>query len=495
MILAGTSTVAFIYLIDYAARLLRPVSIVWRLGEEGLAVIEEVYPSKIKGRHIPSKPSPPLGAPDRIVVHHGMSAIILAVDLETLRLEAERTNGIIEFTRQVGDFLAVGEPLFLLYGGAVEADDRVLHGAVAIGPERTIEQDATFAFRVIVDIAIKALSKAINDPSTAVVALDQLHRLLRVVGRRHLHDDVIMDSSGKPRVIFRTPGWDDFVQLSCREIRLYGAENYQVARRLRAMLENLVQSLFEARHAALLKELELLDRALERLDLLPDDLALARTSDLQGLGAPIRDPRLKGSAPIAPPSAAASTPRTSASRNGTVEQHSSTTDHWPIGNFRSTPRSAWPRSDSDALYDRHGFDHGDAQWPHAVGRKIHYVSGHRGRRLRQEHAQPAVLERLEQVANLPTALDADQCRLYAACIFELGEAFGHALHHLVLRQTAEQRVLEPARDGLAQVCASGNAGAERNDDQHQCRENCDSPNAGRVAPLQLQSIGNRLSHH
>ena len=67
VVLAGTSTVAFIYLIDYAARLLRPVSIVWRLGEKGLAVIEEVYPAKIKGRHIPSKPSPPLGAPARIV--------------------------------------------------------------------------------------------------------------------------------------------------------------------------------------------------------------------------------------------------------------------------------------------------------------------------------------------------------------------------------------------------------------------------------------------
>jgi uncharacterized membrane protein len=94
VILAGTSTVAFIYLIDYAARLLRPVSIVWRLGEQGLLVIEEVYPAKIKGRHISSKPHPPLGAPDRIVVHHGVSAIILALDLETLRLEAERTNGI-----------------------------------------------------------------------------------------------------------------------------------------------------------------------------------------------------------------------------------------------------------------------------------------------------------------------------------------------------------------------------------------------------------------
>ena len=297
VVLAGTSTVAFIYLIDYAARLLRPVSIVWRLGEEGLSVIDQVYPSKIKGKHIRSKPHPPLGTPGRIIVHKGMSAIILAADLETLRLEAERTNGIVEFTRQVGDFLAVGEPLFLLYGGAVAADDGALRSAVATGPERTIEQDATFAFRVIVDIAIKALSKAINDPTTAVVAIDQLHRLLRVVGRRHLHDDVIMDSSGKPRVIFRTPGWDDFVQLSCREIRLYGAENYQVARRLRAMLDNLVVSLFEARHAALLKELELLNSALGRLDLLPDDLALAQMSDLQGLGAPIRDPRLKGPAP------------------------------------------------------------------------------------------------------------------------------------------------------------------------------------------------------
>ena len=162
VVLAGTSTVAFIYLIDYAARLLRPVSIVWRLGEEGLSVIEQVYPSKIKGKHIRSKPHPSLGTPGRIIVHQGVSAIILALDLETLRLEAERSNGIIEFSRQVGDFLAVGEPLFLLYGGSAEAEDRVLRGAVATGPERTIEQDATFAFRVIVDIAIKALSKAIN---------------------------------------------------------------------------------------------------------------------------------------------------------------------------------------------------------------------------------------------------------------------------------------------------------------------------------------------
>ena len=77
-------------------------------------------------------------------------------------------------------------------------------------------------------------------PTTAVLALDQLHRLLRLVGRRHLHDNTLLDADGRLRLIFPTPDWDDFVQLSCREIRLYGAENFQVSRRLHAMLENLL---------------------------------------------------------------------------------------------------------------------------------------------------------------------------------------------------------------------------------------------------------------
>jgi uncharacterized membrane protein len=146
---------------------------------------------------------------------------------------------------------------------------------------------------VIVDIAIKALSRAINDPTTAVLAIDQLHRLLRAVGLRHLHDDVIKDEVGKVRVVFRTPNWEDFVQLACREIRLYGAENCQVARRLRAMLDNLLMTLPEARHAALALELDLLDRTLEKLALLPEDLMLAREANLQGLGAPLRDAHLQ----------------------------------------------------------------------------------------------------------------------------------------------------------------------------------------------------------
>src|SRR6185503_18011674 len=284
ILLAGASTVAFIYLIDYAARLLRPVSIVWLLGQEGLTVIEQVSPAQVKGSHTPSRLTAPPPPPVRTIFHKGTSAIILAVDLGTVQREAERTDGVIEFAHQVGNFLSVDEPLFHLYGAAASADDKRLRGAVAMGPERTMEQDATFSFRVIVDIAIKALSKAINDPTTAVLAIDQLHRLLRAVGRRHLHDDVIPDAAGNARVVFRTPNWQDFVMLSCREIRLYGAENYPAARRMRAMLHNLARTLPTARRPALLTELALLDRTLERLDMLDDDLALARGGDLQGLG-------------------------------------------------------------------------------------------------------------------------------------------------------------------------------------------------------------------
>jgi len=277
------STVAFLFLIDYAARLLRPVSIVWRVGESGLRVIEDIYPKPISEAPSPLAPRE-LGPVLRTVEHEGTSGIILAINLHRLIAEARKVDGLIEIVPRVGDFVAVSDPLFRLRGGATAIDDRILRGQIAFGRERTLEQDTTFAFRVIVDIAIKALSKAINDPTTAVLSIDQLHRLLRAVGRRHLHDDEVHDSAGRLRVILRTPEWQDFVQLSCNEIRLYGAENAQIARRMRAMLVNLLEILPEQRRPVLRQELDLLDRTLERIHVFPEDLALSRVPDRQGLG-------------------------------------------------------------------------------------------------------------------------------------------------------------------------------------------------------------------
>ena len=127
---------------------------------------------------------------------------MLAIDLQTLVTLARQHDGVIEFMPQVGDFVATDEPLFVLYGGAAAITDEALRATVAFGPERTLEQDPMFAFRILVDIGLKALSPAINDPTTAVLAIDQVQRLLRVLGRRHLRPDVMLDTAGRPRVIY-----------------------------------------------------------------------------------------------------------------------------------------------------------------------------------------------------------------------------------------------------------------------------------------------------
>jgi len=275
----------FLYLIDYAARLLRPVSIVARVSDHGIAVIEDVYPEPAHpGPSLPPLPSILLGPPARIVNHRGKSQIVVAVNSSILVAEAQRLDGVIEFLPQVGDFVSVGEPIFWLYGGAVAADDRRLRHAVVLGPERTLEQDPLFAFRILVDIANKALSPAINDPTTAVLTIDQLHRLLRLVGRRHLRNDRVTDAAGRLRLILPTPNWEDFVHVVYCEIREYGAGNLQIARRLRAMSENLLHTLPEHRHLALREEMGLLDQMITKLYTSVREQALARVADSQGLG-------------------------------------------------------------------------------------------------------------------------------------------------------------------------------------------------------------------
>jgi len=282
-LLAIMSMASFLYLIDYAARLLRPISILTRVAEIGLTVIESLYPEQTRPPDAAGPAAPGLGTADRIVAHLGSSQVLLTVELPDLVAAARAADVIVEVIPSVGDFVAKDEPLFALYGIAA-IDEHMLHDALRFGTERTMEQDPTFAFRIVVDIALKALSPAINDPTTAVLAIDQLHRLLRQVGRRQLSDENLRDEAGCLRVIFRTPNWEDFVNLAFSEIRRCGAGNFQVARRLRAMTENLARTLPEHRHVALQQQLALLDREIEHQYVLPEDLALARGSDSQGLG-------------------------------------------------------------------------------------------------------------------------------------------------------------------------------------------------------------------
>jgi uncharacterized membrane protein len=101
---------------------------------------------------------------------------------------------------------------------------------------------------------------------------------------RDLRGDELRDDAGDLRLVFRTPNWEDYVHLTCTEIRHCGAGSVQVMRRMRSMLDNLMQVLPPHRHAELRQQLELLDRTIEGQYAFPEDRALARIPDPQGLG-------------------------------------------------------------------------------------------------------------------------------------------------------------------------------------------------------------------
>jgi len=275
----------FLFMIDRVGKSLRPVAILTRLGNEGQEVIEQVYPRLVAGtRDTPTNVAlVPPGKPSRIVAT-GRTGVVLAFDVDGLVALARGAGCLIELVPQVGDFMTLGDPLFRLHGNGGAIADRQLEHAVAIGPERTMEQDPEFAFRIVVDIASKALSPAINDPTTGVLALDQVHRLLREVARRQLDTGRLRDESGALRLVYRTPDWEDFVSLAITEIRQFGGNSTQIARRMRALLENLIAVVPPQRAAPLRKELELLGRGVERDFHDPEDRARAGTADSLGMG-------------------------------------------------------------------------------------------------------------------------------------------------------------------------------------------------------------------
>ncbi|HEX3145067.1 MAG TPA: DUF2254 domain-containing protein [Pyrinomonadaceae bacterium] len=278
------SLALFILFTDTMGKMLRPSSALRRVGLEGREVINDVYPSLLTTESKTPESLRTLRTTRPRIIPSTQDGAVLAFDMPGLIRRAEQFNCVIELVPQVGDFIAEGDPVFRVYGGGERLADRDLRNSIAIGHERTLEQDPMFAFRILVDIASKALSPAINDPTTAVLAIDQIHHLLRGVGKRHLADGHEEDAAGHLRLVYRTPDWEDFVQLGMTEIRQYGRDSIQVQRRLQAMVEDLLETLPAERHPILLRKLALLDTSRKRAFPDVDDQVLAEAGDLQGIG-------------------------------------------------------------------------------------------------------------------------------------------------------------------------------------------------------------------
>ncbi len=220
------------------------------------------------------------------LVHTGRPRTVQSLRLPALLEIASAAGAVVVVTASVGDTLVEGGPILRVYGGDRSVDERALRNAVALGSERTFDQDPKYALRLLVDIAIRALSPAINDPTTAVQALDQIEDLLLRLGHRRLEIGAVRDRAGALRVAVPYPAWNDFLRLAFDEIRYCGATSVQVMRRMKALVADLLRALPPERHESLRHYQQRLDATIAASFEDAEEKLEASVEDRQGLGIP-----------------------------------------------------------------------------------------------------------------------------------------------------------------------------------------------------------------
>jgi uncharacterized membrane protein len=284
LVLAVASVAWFIVLVSHTMDNLRVAHVTQRVDAQAREVFDAVYPAGHSEVQAGADAVAAISAAEPVqeLRHKRVGAVLVSMDRRGLVQEAIARDAVIELSAAVGDHVPTGGVVLRVYGPE-PIRERRLHAMLSFGDERTIEDDPAFALRLLVDVAIKALSPAVNDPTTAVQSLHRIEDVLRYASAKHLAAGVVIGTQGEARLVYPTPSWDDLVALSLDEIRAFGAGQYQIARRLRALLDDLVADLPDERRPALVRQRQLLDEAVERL--VPaaqrDDALVA---DPQGLG-------------------------------------------------------------------------------------------------------------------------------------------------------------------------------------------------------------------
>lgn len=226
----------------------------------------------------------PALAVTKVIRYSGPPRYVTGFDVAALVSQAAHADAVLVVSPATGDAVVTGDLLVSVLGGTHSIAESAVRQAVWLEPERSVDNDPAWGIRLLVDIAIRALSPAVNDPTTAVSVLDELDGLLRLLGRQHLEEDSLFDSNGSLRVVREVPSWDDLVGLALSEIHQYGRDSFQVQRRLAVLLNDLCETLPESRRPTLRRFMRW--RAASTAEVLhaPETWPSADAGDRQGLG-------------------------------------------------------------------------------------------------------------------------------------------------------------------------------------------------------------------
>ncbi|MBJ7354720.1 MAG: DUF2254 domain-containing protein [Thermoleophilaceae bacterium] len=283
LMLAIATLAWFAALVQRAFEKIQIGGILRDLSRRAWRAIDDVHPSVHAGQALPT-PTLPTDASVSEIELTGSPGVIAAIDRGSLVKLADVTGGFIEVLPQVGEYVSSRLGAVRIYDGKREPTRKQVENVFVLSRQRTINQDPAFAIRILVDIAIRALSPAINDPTTSVQTIDRIESLLVRLYERHPGPTYVVDSGGTPRALIHAPTWIEYFELATTEIRIYGARSIQVHRRMRAMLRHLAEVVdLELRERVDL-ELELIEN--ESMDAFdnPHDEELAREGDRFGIG-------------------------------------------------------------------------------------------------------------------------------------------------------------------------------------------------------------------
>lgn len=264
--LTVVSVITLVMYIHHITQSIRVVTLIEQIAKESERLLEQQYGDDGRPNDHDLRCSPP-DVPSA-VVDAGSKGVVTAVEIDELVDEAARRDVVLTLVPSIGQFVPRGAPLLQVHGPADRqtSDAEPLRRYVALGRERTMQMDLGFGFRQLVDVAEKALSPGINDPTTAIQCLDQIHNLLRQLMDRRFPPGCHHDDEGNVRLIIDVPTFDDYLHLGLDEIRHWGAGSVQVHRRIRQILSDLTT------HARREDQLRSLDRQLRLLDSRLDDL-------------------------------------------------------------------------------------------------------------------------------------------------------------------------------------------------------------------------------
>ncbi|MFF7718400.1 DUF2254 domain-containing protein [Streptomyces luteogriseus] len=291
--MVGLSLLLFVLYVNATLRLMRISHVIARIASESFRVPASM-PVPVGGREavpvggreaVPGggREAPGHGTDTGWVPHDGRAGVLRDVHIARLVRVARKHGVVLRLIPRIGDFVVPGMPVLAVHGGPVPPR-RALRSAISVGVERTYHQDLAFGLRQLADIALRALSPAINDPTTAVQALDRVVQFLAALSRRPLDAALHRDRAGAVRLVQPVPDWTELVDLGFTEVRGCAVGSPQVCRRMLAGLDDLLLLAPPERREPLLRHRELLRQAVGLAAPTASDRDFALRPDRQGIG-------------------------------------------------------------------------------------------------------------------------------------------------------------------------------------------------------------------